>query len=60
MCYFLQLAGQADSPSFSLPFTMVDLADYLSIDRSAMTRELGRMKKEHLIEIDKRRVHLFL
>ena len=60
MCYFLQLAGQADSPSFSLPFTMVDLADYLSIDRSAMTRELGRMKKEHLIEIDKRRVHLVL
>ena len=60
MCYFLQLAGQTNSSSFSLPFTMVDLADYLSIDRSAMTRELGRMKKEHLIEIDKRHVRLFL
>ena len=60
MCYFLQLAAQAKSSSFRLPFTMVDLADYLSIDRSAMTRELGRMKKEHLIEIDKRRVRLFL
>ena len=60
ICYFLQLAGQAKSSSFCLPFTMVDLADYLSIDRSAMTRELGRMKKEHLIEMDKRSVRLLL
>ena len=55
-----QLAAQAKASSFSLPFTMVDLADYLSIDRSAMTRELKRMKEEGLIEMDKRCVRLFL
>ena len=60
ICYFMQLAAQAKASSFSLPFTMVDLADYLSIDRSAMTRELKRMKEEGLIEMDKRCVRLFL
>lgn len=60
VCYFLQLAAQTKSSSFRLPFTMVDLADYLSIDRSAMTRELKRMKEEHLIEIEKRSVRLFI
>ena len=60
MCYFLQLAAQSKSPSFHLPFTMVDLADYLSIDRSAMTRELKRMKEEQLIEMDRRFVRLFI
>lgn len=60
ICYFLQLASQAKSSSFRLPFTMVDLADYLSIDRSAMTRELKRMKEEHLIEIDKHSVRLYI
>ena len=58
MCYFYQLSSQAKSAVFSLPFSMVDLADYLSIDRSAMTRELKRMKDEGLVEMDRRRVRL--
>lgn len=60
ICYFMQLAAQTRTSTFHLPFTMVDLADYLSIDRSAMTRELKRMKEEQLIEIDKRSVRLLL
>ena len=58
MCYFYQLSSQAKSSSFPLPFSMVDLADYLSIDRSAMTRELKRMKDEGLVKLDKRQVLL--
>ena len=54
-----QLAAQAKASSFSLPFTMVDLADYLSIDRSAMTRELKRMKEEGLIEFYKNQFVLY-
>lgn len=53
ICCFSQLACDNHSSSFCLPFTMVDLADYLSIDRSAMTRELRKMKEEGLIEMDK-------
>lgn len=58
LCFFGQLAAQAKSPSFLLPFTMVDLADYLSIDRSAMTRELRRMKEDGLLELEKKEVRL--
>lgn len=60
ICFFLQLAGQKHSSAFTLPFTMVDLADYLSIDRSAMTRELKRMKEEGLLKIDRKNVQLYL
>ena len=59
-CYFLQLAGRVKSETFNLPFTMVDLADYLSIDRSAMTRELKRMKDEGIIEVNRRQIRLNL
>lgn len=31
----------------------VDLADYLCVDRSALTRELNRMKEEGIIDFDK-------
>ncbi|WP_407408478.1 helix-turn-helix domain-containing protein, partial [Enterocloster sp.] len=41
-------------------FTMVDLADYLSIDRSAMTRELKKMKDEKLVEIDRKSIRLLV
>ena len=54
------MAGRQKSESFTLPFTMVDLADYLSIDRSAMTRELKRMKEEGLIEINRRNIRLHI
>ena len=60
ICYFLQLAGSRHSQEFTLPFTMVDLADYLSIDRSAMTRELKHMKEEGLIELQKKQIRLHL
>ena len=59
-CYFLQLAGRVKSETFNLPFTMVDLADYLSIDRSAMTRELKRMKDEGIIEVNRRQIRINL
>ncbi len=58
MCFFRQISCRSRSASFQLPFTMVDLADYLSVDRSAMTREIRRMKDEGLIQIEKKRVLL--
>lgn len=60
ICFFLQIAGQENSTSFKLPFTMVDLADYLSIDRSAMTRELKHMKNEGMLDIERKHVRLHL
>ena len=37
------------SKTFTLPFSLTDLADYLSIDRSAMMRELKNLKNEGII-----------
>ena len=56
MTYFETLSSKNNSNTFTIPFTMSSLADYLSIDRSAMSRELGKMKDEGLIYIEKRKV----
>ena len=36
--------------------TYIDLADYLSIDRSAMMRELKKMKNENVIVINEKKI----
>ena len=38
------------SPAFDIPFTRQQLADYLAVDRSAMSSELSRMQKDGLIK----------
>ena len=58
MCYLMQLAAGKNSSTFELPFTRIDFADFLSVNRSAMIRELGKMKKEGLIQISRRTVTL--
>jgi len=47
------LSSKSGSNTFKLPFTMTALADYLSVDRSAMSRELKKMKDEGLIQTNK-------
>lgn len=38
---------------FEIPFNRQQLADYLNVDRSALSNELGKMKREGLIEYNK-------
>ena len=38
---------------FELPLGRVELAEYLCVDRSALTRELTKMKEDGLIDYDK-------
>ncbi len=40
---------------FSIPFNREELADYLGVERSALSRELGRMKDDGLIDFQKNR-----
>lgn len=47
--YIRYIRLQKDSDEFELPISLSDLADYLSVDRSAMMRELRKMKDENLI-----------
>ena len=48
--WLLEQAEQAGSDTFSVPLTRAGLAEYLNCDRSALSRELGRMQREGLIE----------
>ncbi|MDD2216709.1 MAG: Crp/Fnr family transcriptional regulator [Eubacteriales bacterium] len=53
--YFNDQAEKTHSLEFKVPFNRNELADYLCIDRSAMCRELSRMKQEGLIDYHKNR-----
>lgn len=46
-------ATQQGSREFDIPFNRQQLADYLSVDRSAMSNELGKMQREGLIRFDR-------
>lgn len=48
ICYFKILAG--DKFKFTLPYSLSALADYLSVDRSAMMREIKKLKEKNIIE----------
>lgn len=50
LSYFEILSSKNLSKNFTIPFSLTDLADYLSIDRSAMMRELSHLKEEGFIE----------
>ncbi len=47
------------SNEFVIPYNRQQLADYLSVDRSAMSSELGRMQAEGLLQFSKNRFKLF-
>lgn len=48
--YFNILSTRKLSKSFTIPFSLTDLADYLSVDRSAMMREIKNLKDEGIIK----------
>ena len=50
LSYFLLLAKDNPKQVFTLPFTYTDLADYLFVDRSAMMREIKKMKDSRIIK----------
>ena len=53
LAYMEQEARNNGSRSFTIPFNRTDLANYLDADRSALTRELARMREEELIDYRK-------
>lgn len=58
LCYFAIQAEYHQSRTFTLPFSLSMLADYLSVDRSAMMREIKKMKEEELIQTDRQKIML--
>ena len=51
---YLSIQAQIqESRYFEIPLGRVELAEYLCVDRSALTRELAKMKADGLIDYDK-------
>ena len=49
LSYLSFVSSQAGSSEFDIPFNRQQLADYLGVDRSALSAELSRMQREGLI-----------
>ena len=53
LAYLSAQARRAGSASFRIPFDRQQLADFLSVNRSAMSAELSRMQREGLLCADR-------
>ena len=53
LAYLEQEERNKQSHQFTIPFNLTDLANYRDADRSALTRELARMKDEGIIDYTK-------
>ena len=58
MAFFALQAKDHQSDTFELPFSVSALADFICVDRSAMMREISKMKKEGIIRTDRRKITL--
>ena len=58
LTYLSNEAQRQHSNSFDIHFNRQDLADYLNVDRSAMSFELSKLQKEGLIEYNKNHFEL--
>lgn len=56
--YLSEEADRQGSGTITIPFNRQQLADFLSVDRSAMSTELGKMRDEGLITFAKNRFTL--
>ncbi len=53
LTYLSMQAKKAGSQSFDIPFDRQELADYLEVDRSGLSSELGKLQREGILETHK-------
>ena len=58
LSYLNTISLRRHAKVFDIPFNRQQLADYLNVDRTALSKELGKMKQEGLIDFHKN--HFFL
>ena len=59
LSYLSSQALRSGSRSFTIPFNRQQLADYLNVDRSALSNELSKMQREGLLQTMRNRFFLF-
>ena len=60
LSYLSYQAVRAGSRRFTIPFSRQQLADYLNVDRSALSNELSKMRREGLLTVNKNRFELLM
>lgn len=58
--YFQYQIEKQNNLKFEIPFSRSELADYLCVDRSALSRELGKLRDEGIITFHKNQFHYIL
>lgn len=58
MAYLLAYAKDIQKSSFDIPYDRQELADFLEVERSGLSAEIGKMRKEGLIESHKNHFEL--
>lgn len=58
MAYLLWQAKAQGTDSFTIPFDRQGLADYLGVERSAMSAELSKLRKDGVIDFERSRFTL--
>ena len=58
MSYLSAMSQRADSYEFDIPFSRQQLADYLAVERSGLSLELGKMRDEGMVEFRKNHFRL--
>ena len=58
LAYLSAQARRAGSASFRIPFDRQQLADYLCIDRAAMSTEISKLQKEGYIKTNRNHFEL--
>ncbi len=59
MSYLSGAARRAGSYEFDIPFSRQQLADYLAVERSGLSVELGKMRDEGLLEFHRNHFRIF-
>lgn len=58
LCYFEMIVQKKGKKTFVLPITYLELADYLAVDRSAMMREIKKLKDQKIILVNGKKISL--
>ncbi len=53
MTYLMQQAKAKNSDSFTIPFDRQELADFLEVERSGLSAEISKLRKEGIIDCNK-------
>lgn len=58
LSYLSDVSKIQGSPDFTIPFSRQELADYLSVDRSALSNELCKLRDEGVLQFERKKFRL--